>query len=249
MLLISFFTFSSCKKDPVNPVPENPSADVPVPEMVNLGLPSGVKWASFNLGASKPEEYGDYYAWGETEPYYSEGHSQDSPCSSWRSRTNPAISGYNWSSYKWCNGSSTSLTKYNTSSEYGSTVDNKMVLEADDEADDDVAHVKLGDSWRMPTDAEWTELRNNCTWTWTTQNGIKGYKVTSKKNGASIFLPAAGIRDGTDLSYVGSDGYYWSSSLDTGHPDCAYLVSFFGGDVKGYSVWRYYGNSVRPVSD
>ena len=215
--------------------------------MVNLGL--SVKWASFNLGASKPEEYGDYYAWGETEPYYSEGHSQDSPCSSWRSRTNPAISGYNWSSYKWCNGSETSLTKYNTISEYGSTVDNKMVLEADDEADDDVAHVKLGDSWRMPTDAEWTELRNNCTWTWTTQNGIKGYKVTSKKYGASIFLPAAGYRDGTDLGTIGSDGSYWSSSLDTDGPSYACGVYFNSGNVYRDRSNRYYGQSVRPVSE
>ena len=99
-----------------------------------------------------------------------------------------------WTAYKWYNGSSSSFTKYNTKSIWGK-VDNKTVLDPKD----DVAHVKLGGSWRMPTDAEWMELKNNCTWTWTTQNGINGYKVTSNKNGASIFLPAAGYRYDTFL--------------------------------------------------
>ncbi len=238
MLLISFFTFSSCKKDPVNPVPE----------MVDLGLPSGVKWASCNLCesgfVSSPEEYGDYYAWGETEPYYKAGYAQStSPV--WKDFKR----GYNWASYKWCNRSSTSLTKYNTKSNYGSTVDNKTVLEADDEADDDVAHVKLGGSWRMPTNAEWAELINtsNCTWEWTTQNGINGYKVTSKKNGASIFLPAAGSREDATLRNFGSYGSYWSSSLDTSLPYGAYAVGFNSGNVRRNNYSRCIGLSVRPV--
>ncbi len=155
------------------------------------------------------------------------------------------ITGYNWFSYKWCNGSYDTLTKYNTNISYG-TVDNKTVLEADD----DVAHVKLGGSWRMPTDAEWTELRNNCTWTWTKLNGVNGYKVTSKKNGASIFLPAAGNRYDTNLYSVGSYGYYWSSSLYTGSPHLAYYVNFFSDNVyRSYGFHRYYGFSVRPVSE
>ena len=207
-----------------------------------------VYWATSNLSESglcaKPEDFGDYYAWGETEPYYAEGHSQDSPCSSWRSRTNPAITGYNWSSYKWCNGSSSTLTKYNTDSSYG-TVDNKRVLEADD----DVARVKLGGSWRMPTGAEWTELRNNCTWTWTQLNGVYGRLVTSNKNGASIFLPAAGDRGGTTLGHVGSYGFYWFSSLGTGYPAYAGHVYFYSGDVGRSSDGRYDGLSVRPVSE
>ena len=209
-----------------------------------------VYWATSNLSESglcaRPEDYGDYYAWGETQPYYAEGHSQDNPCSSWRSRTNPAITGYNWSSYKWCNGSNDTLTKYNTSSRYGSTVDNKTVLEAND----DVAHVKLGGGWRMPTDAEWTELRNNCTWTWTKLNGVNGRLVTSNKSGASIFLPAAGGRSSTNLSSSSSSGgYYWSSSLNTGDPPLAYRVEFYSDGVYGFDGSRCLGFSVRPVSE
>ena len=210
-----------------------------------------VYWATSNLSESglcaRPEDNGDYYAWGETQPYYAEGHSQDKPCSSWRSRTNPAITGYNWSSYKWRNGTSNTLTKYNTDSRYG-TVDNKTVLEADD----DVAHVKLGGGWRMPTSAEWTELRNNCTWTWTTNyngTGVAGRIVTSNKNGASIFLPAAGYRFDTDLLYVGSNSGYWSSSLYTGLPNNAYGVYFYSVGVNRRDYSRYGGLSVRPVSE
>ena len=219
--------------------------------VVDLGL--SVKWASCNLCesgfASSPEEYGDYYAWGDTEPYYAEGHSQDSPCSSWRSRTNPAITGYNWSSYKWCNGSRTTLTKYNTNNSFGGTVDNKTILEAAD----DVASVRLGGSWRMPTNAEWTELKNNCTCTWTMLNGINGCLVTSNKNGASIFLPAAGYRGDAYLRYVGSDGCYWSSSLVTFIALLtinAYGMNFKSDGVSpSFDGSRCSGFSVRPVSE
>lgn len=190
------------------------------PEAVDLGL--SVKWASFNIGASKPEEYGDYYAWGETEPE----------------------SNYDWSTYKWCNGSSSSLTKYCTDSSDG-TVDNRTVLELED----DVAHVKWGGSWRMPTDPEFKELRDNCTWTWTTQNGVDGYKVSSKTNGNSIFLPAAGHRSNTDLDRAGTFGYYWSSSLSTYYSYSAYSVYFFSSYVDRSYKSRYYGQSVRPVSE
>ena len=144
-----------------------------------MGL--SVKWADRNVGASKPEEYGDYFAWGETEPK----------------------STYSWSTYKWCNGSETTLTKYNTNSSYG-TVDNKTILDLSDDA----ARANWGGSWRMPTDAELTELREQCTWTWTTQNGVNGYKVTSKSNGNSIFLLAAGFRHNSGLYSAGSYGYY-----------------------------------------
>ena len=188
-------------------------------EYVDLGL--SVKWATINVGATKPEEYGDYFAWGETEPK----------------------STYNWSSYKYCNGSSSTLTKYNTVSSRG-TVDNKTTLELSDDA----ARVNWGGSWRMPTFAELTELRENCTWTWTTQNGVNGYKVTSKSNGNSIFLPAAGVRDDSSLKGAGSSGYYCSSSLDTGYPYLAYGSYFYSDSVyRNYYYERYYGHSVRPV--
>ena len=189
---------------------------------VDLGLPSGIKWAAHNVGATKPEEYGGYYAWGEIEEkeYYS------------------------WSTYKWCNGSYDTMTKYCTGIYYG-TVDNKTVLDPED----DVAHVKWGGSWRMPTKAEQDELRNNCTWTWTTQNGVKGYKVTSKTNGNSIFLPAAGRRYGAGLNLSGSVGYCWSSSLDGDFSGSAYCLDFYGGSYDWGSDERCYGFSVRPVSE
>ena len=201
---------------------ENP--DIPQTgnhEYVDLGL--SVKWATCNVGASKPEEYGDYFAWGETEPK----------------------SFYDWSTYKYCNGSASTLTKYNTVSSRG-TVDNKTQLELSDDA----ARANWGGSWRMPTDAELTELREQCTWTWTWQNGAWGYIVTSKKSGynnKSIFLPAAGCRFDSSLSSAGSYGNYWSSSLSAFIPSYAYGLDFNSGLVGRNNNYRYYGLSVRPV--
>ena len=190
-------------------------------EYVDLGLPSGLKWATMNVGASKPEEYGEYFAWGETEPK----------------------SNYSWSTYKFELGTNENgpFSKYVTKSSYG-TVDNKTVLDPEDDA----AHVNWGGSWRMPTDEEWTELKTKCTWTWTTQNGVNGRLVTGP-NGKSIFLPAAGYRYVTYLDYAGSYGYYWSSSLNTDNPRYAYFVSFGSDGVDWSFSLRYLGRSVRPV--
>ena len=194
-------------------------------EYVDLGLPSGLKWATCNVGANSPEEYGDYFAWGETSPKAT----------------------YDWSTYKYCNGTLTSLTKYCTNSAYG-TVDNKTVLELEDDA----ARVNWGGNWRMPTKAEQDELRdtNNCTWEWTRQNGVNGYKVTSRKNGNSIFLPAAGYRhDGGNLYGAGSYGSFWSSSLNTYYSSDAYYV-YFDSDYVGWNDdYRYDGRSVRAVCE
>ncbi len=208
------------------------------PVAIDLGLPSGLKWASFNLGATRPEEYGDYYAWGETEPYYS---SQD-PLT-WKEGKE---AGYYWSSYKWCMGAYYTLTKYCTDSRYGYNgfTDGKTVLDPEDDA----AHVNLGGKWRMPTDDEWTELRENCTWSWTTQNGVDGYLVTGP-NGNSIFFPAAGNRNNTNLDDAGSNGNYWSSSLNTGFPSCAMGVGFRFGSVLRNLYDRSLGQSVRPVTE
>ena len=195
-------------------------------EAVDLGL--SVKWATCNVGADNPEEYGDYFAWGETE----------------------AKTDYSWPTYEWCNGSYNTMTKYCNNSSYGYNgfTDNKTVLDPEDDA----AHVNWGGSWRMPTDAEWTELRNNCTWTWTTQDGVNGYRVTSKKTGytdKSIFIPAAGGRYDASLYEVGTDGNYWSSFLDMGNPFGAWYVTFRSGGVyRSYSD-RSLGFSVRPVSE
>ena len=191
-------------------------------EYVDLGL--SVKWATCNVGASKPEEYGDYFAWGEVEP-------KDE---------------YRWETYKWCDGQANTLTKYNTDSSYG-TVDNKTVLEAADDA----ATVNWGGSWRMPTDVEMTELYENCTWTWTTENGVNGYRVTSNKIGytdKSIFLPAAGFC-ANDYSYaeVGSNGSYWSSSLSN-RALRAYAMDLYADEVRSsYTSTRRNGYSIRPV--
>ena len=188
-------------------------------EAVDLGL--SVKWATCNIGASSPDEYGDYFAWGETT-----------------TKTT-----YNWSTYKHCNGSKTTLTKYNAISSYG-TVDNKTQLDLSDDA----ARANWSGTWRVPTSVELMELRNNCTWTWTTQNGINGYKVTSKKLGYTnnwIFLPAAGYYRDSSLFNVESSGYYMSSSLgDTGS---AYLLSCGSDFVYGGGGVRSDGISVRPV--
>ena len=214
------------------------STDIPTPEAVDLGLPSGLKWASFNLGASNPEEYGDYYAWGETEPYYN--------CLDPLTWKEGKEDGYDWLSYKWGMDGYNSLTKYcnRTSYGYNGFTDNKTVLDPEDDA----AHVNLGGNWRMPTDTDWAELLDNCTWTWTTQGGVYGRLVTAS-NGNSIFLPAAGQGVDTYLYEAGSFGYYWSSSLDTGGPSSAWRVYFDSGNIYRFYNSRYLGHSVRPVTE
>lgn len=211
---------------------------------VDLGL--SVYWGTSNLGASKPEDYGDYYAWGEVEPYYS---SQD-PLT-WKEGKSE---GYAWLSYKWCNDNYDMLTKYcptdRTSYWDGEgSPDGKKVLDPEDDA----AHVQLGGNWRMPTDAEWTELMAKCTWTWVTNyngSGING-RLVKATNGNSIFLPAAGFRYDTILLDAGSGGCFWSSSLNTGSPYYAWFVYFSSGNVRrsGDGSSRCLGRSVRPVSE
>ena len=198
-------------------IPEEPATSS---RAIDLGLPSGLKWASCNVGATAPEEFGGYYAWGETE------EKED----------------YSWT-YKYCNGSYDSMTKYCTDS-YDGTIDNKTTLEPED----DVAHVQWGGSWRMPTKAEQDELRNNCTWNWTTLNGVNGYRITGL-NGNSIFLPAAGYRDGVEVYSQGYCGHYWSSSLssDGSYHACGLALVSSGYDWD--SGLRYFGQSVRPVCE
>ena len=206
-------------------------------EYVDLGL--SVKWATCNLGASAPEGYGLYYQWGDTQGYGSDP--SDGKYFAWKDNNGNVT-------YKWCNGSDDTLTKYNESSYYSPVVDNKIVLDLEDDA----AHVALGGKWRMPTDAEWTELRDNCTWTWAKKNGIAGYMVTSNKPGYTdkwIFLPAAGYRFNDYLYHVGSFSFYWSSSLDTDNPSNAFEVNFNSSYVNRYFRNRCGGQSIRPVSE
>ena len=191
-------------------------------EYVDLGL--SVKWATCNVGATKPEDYGDYFAWGETT----------------------TKSSYTWSDLTYCLDSrGEKFSKYVSKSSYG-TVDNKTTLELNDDA----ARVNWGGKWRMPTATEFDELLNNCTWTWTTLNGVKGYKVTGKNKGytdKSIFLPAAGCRAYGNLNSAGSSGSYWSSSLITSYSDNAYGLLFSSDYYRRYTYYRFYGHSVRPV--
>ena len=176
--------------------------DVNAHEWVDLGLPSGTKWATMNVGADSPEDYGDYFAWGETTP------------KSFYIGTN-----YNYSS------SPTTLP-----------------------LEDDAAYTNWGTSWRMPTKAELTELVNEdyTVCTWITQNGVNGWKVTSKINGNTIFLPAAGFCR-YSLSSAGSRGNYWSSSLAADYSYYAYYLCFGSAGVYNSSYGRYDGQSVRPV--
>ena len=195
------------------------------PEYVDLGL--SVKWATFNVGASKPEDYGDYFAWGETEPKET----------------------YSWATYKWCDGTSSNMTKYNTT-------DGKTILEPEDDA----AQVHWGDKWRMPTKDEMQELFDNCTWKEETRNGINGYIVTGP-NGNSIFLPRAGFYNyddfGVSLQKPGHSVYYWTSTIyDSGSMNARDYINAW--DLVMNGLWddnrimdntRRLGLSIRPVYD
>ena len=189
---------------------------------VDLGLPSGTLWATCNVGATNPEDYGNYYAWGETI-------TKDE---------------YSWVTYSFCNGAEDKLTKYCNNSSYGNNgfTDALTTLEASDDA----ATASWGAGWRMPTYDEMNELKNNCTVTWTTHNGVRG-RLFSGPNGNSIFLPAAGYLDGSGLHYAGTYGDYWSSLLGTNNPSIAWSLHFGSGNTIMRSYVRYYGFSVRPV--
>lgn len=197
-------------------------------DYVDLGL--SVMWATCNVGANTPEGYGDYFAWGEVE----------------------TKSEYNWKTYKWGNGVNSTpddygsaFTKYNTDPMYGA-VDNLTALDPED----DVAHVKWGGRWRMPSEAEQDELRTKCTWTWTTVNGVQGYNVVGP-NKNSIFLPAAGMRENTSSYGAGSRGCYWSSAILFAYveyePDDAFTIMFDSDEVYKEDGNREEGMSVRPV--
>ena len=205
-----------------------------VPSAIDLGIVVGgkkVKWGLFNFGATKVGEYGDYFAWGETA----------------------TKSNFTWSNYKYGYSSSGPFFKYNTKSNFGA-VDNKTVLDTG-ASGDDVASKKFGGKWRMPTDAEWTALRNNCTWTWTSNyngTGVAGIVVQSNVSGytsKSIFLPAAGYRAFSGPYDAGKEGYYWSSSLVSSTPGYAYTIHFGNASASESDDERCKGFSIRPVTE
>ena len=201
------------------------------PHAIDLGLPSGTKWACCNVGATKPEEYGLYFAWGETMGYgsdTSDGHVFD------------------WRYYTWCSGSETSLTKYNKNSRYG-IVDNKTELDLADDA----AYVNWGSDWCMPSAGQIREFLNSnyTTSVWTSVNGVNGRRVTSKSNGNSLFLPAVGWRGSGGVIEVRTDGNYWSSSLNSGGSSYVACLLYFDSDswrISGSGA-RSSGKSVRAV--
>ena len=210
--------------DALNPTSTETTGSLNGHDWVDLGLPSGIKWATCNVGASTPTAYGDYFAWGETT----------------------AKTTYDWSTYQYCNGSNSTLTKYCNNSSYGNNgfTDNLTTLQSSDDA----ATANWGSGWRMPTQTEMQELIDNCTVTWTTQNGVNGRLFTGP-NGNSIFLPAAGYRYASGLYYAGTSGLYWSSSLRTDGPRQALFLNFNSDDYDcGMgSDYRLGGRSVRPV--
>ena len=196
-------------------------------EYVDLGLPSGLKWATCNIGATQPEYFGDYFAWGEVE----------------------TKEYYDWNTYKYCDNVDTTFTKYCYDATHGvdGFVDNKLQLDPEDDA----ARVHWGGNWRMPTSKETKELYDCCKWTWTTENGVPGHKVTGI-NGNSIFLPAAGAMGGDLLQGSGSTGDYWASELannpNYNDPTQAHNIRFtkYNVDPDTY-LTRRFGFPIRAV--
>lgn len=212
---------------------------------IDLGL--SVYWSSCNMNVYKSftqvERYGDYYAWGETDTHYKDGFAQSK---SWVMKN--AKTGYDLANYRWYDGHY--YTKYVTPGAWGfdyGNVDNRTVLETGSNGDD-IASKQLGGSWRIPTADEWQELIDKCTWTWTSYNGVNGYRITGP-NGSNIFLPAAGDRTMQNLNNVGTQGRYWSSTLYTDACDSAYYLDILQVQYALSTYQRPWGLSVRPVSD
>ena len=212
------------------------SGEVGGKKYVDLGLPSGTLWATCNVGADSPEDYGLYFAWGETT-----GNTQDT--SDGRS--------FDWSTYKYCSGSYSTLTKYcnDSSCGYNGFTDNLTELVPEDDA----ATANWGTNWCMPSYDQFNELINSSytTTEWTTVNGVYGRKITSKVSGHVgnfIFLPAAGYRNNSSVYNAGSYGIYWSRTLNTSYPDSARGLNFRSSSINTSSSYdRYFGRSVRPV--
>ena len=203
----------------VNPVMKDMTPDGV--EAIDMG--NGLKWANMNVGATTVSDYGDYFAWGATRPFYV---THDAYGNEIAGHWIDGKTGYNWENY--------------ASYDYA----------------DDAARQNWGGNWRTPTDAEWTWLRENCDWLRTTHNGVSGVYVQSKVDGYTdkiIFLPAAGRRYDNNLVNAGSGGYYWSSSLSENNSANAMYVKFYfdseGFDVNGGIDSRFFGQSVRPVTE
>ena len=196
-------------------------------EYVDLGLPSGLKWATMNVGATSEADYGSYFQWGDIED------KSNSDCS--------------WENYKYCKGTYKTLTKYCINSLYG-TVDNKTTLESEDDASIQI----IGGDWRMPTATEFQELYDNTTNEWVegyNGSGVNGRKFTSKTDTSKyIFIPAAGYRSVSSFYNQGRAGSFWSSSLYSGNHRLAFYFDNYLEWVHSYAdEERYKGFVVRGV--
>ena len=213
---MSAIVFNACR------IADNHSSGAVV--WVDLGLPSGLLWADRNVGAARPEDGGDYFAWGEAA----------------------AKSDYSWATYRHANGDHDQLTRYCTDTDcgYNGFTDSRTILRPMDDA----ATQALGKGVRTPSKDEWEELMANTTATWATVNGVRG-RMLAASNGNRLFLPAAGYRNGTSLNGADSLGLYWSSSLCESQPDYAEFLFFYSGYqyMGNLRYYRYYGQSVRPV--
>ena len=231
------FVFISCGDDKDEPV--IPDAH----EYVDLGLPSGTLWATCNIGAEKPEEYGSYFAWGETAP-------KDV---------------YDWRNYKWAHWVYDTIGEhfYHVVEEtwykyYEMNWTNNGVVKGDGkmelDTEDDAAYVNWGSNWRTPPLEQLQEMQEKCDWQWTKKNGVNGYLVTGR-NGNTMFMPASGARS-SDLYNDGVYAYYWSRTLcsseklaiEAADQSDAYILFFnrWGEQLVWYDS-RYEGNTVRAV--
>lgn len=201
-------------------------------DYVDLDLPSGTLWATCNVGANNPWEYGKYFQWGDTEGYY--GHEQYD---------------FSWSTYKWCNGTYNTLTKYNNNSRFGENPDNKLVLDPKDDA----AHVHMGGDWRMPSQDEMQELVDNTDNKWVTNyqgTGVKGRLYFSKKDASkSIFIPASSSRLNFDVISQGITTNLWSSTLYSDRPYGACEFDVESGHCYIINYDRRCGLCVRGVKE
>ena len=197
-------------------------------DFVDLGLPSGTLWAKYNVGTYSPSDPGDFFAWGET---------------SWKTD-------YSWETYKHCEGSATTITRYCPNSRFGYNGFTDSLTELLPE--DDAATKQWGSSWQMPSKEQFEELldSNYTTTEWTTMNDVNGLKVTGKTGGQSIFLPVSGYYDGTSLQYANDGGFYWSRSLGTSNSSIYgfNLLFYSPGSFEMQENYRCSGRSVRPVS-
>lgn len=219
MLTVMVCLATGCKKDNAGNGTYNGH------DYIDLGLPSGTMWATCNVGAESPDQFGDYFAWGETTPK----------------------ANYNWNTYLYSNGDYNQLTKYCSKSDFGFNgfTDNLKTLQPSDDA----ATANWGEGWSTPTYDQWVELLSKCSHSWTTINGVKGCLFTSR-NGNSIFLPAGDKHDDEASRLIGDEGSYWSSTLHSYMPDGAkgfqFIISFDDCDLYD-TFCRANGRPVRAV--